>query len=108
ANQYYIFSNNPGSLITASIVDMSLPGNAGAGEPNLGEVIDKNDNSGALSTTDAMVVISGGDPKNYYLIIQDNQNLRSYDINNYPLSTPVQTLVDPQPIAKSFVLNEIN
>lgn len=107
--QYYIFSNNSSITVPnvlASIVDMNLPGNAGAGEPPLGEVIQKNVGTGALSSSDAMIVLKGNDPGSYMLLIQDNDNIKIYNIQNtLPFGGAANSIPEFQIIAGNFTYN---
>lgn len=110
--QFYIFSNN--SAITVpnvlvSIVDMNLSGNAGTGEPPLGEVVQKNVETGALSSSDAMIVLRGNDPETWMLLIQDNDAIKIYNVQNtLPFAGAANSIPELQIIAGSFVYNQDN
>lgn len=112
--QYLIFSNSPSSLsvpnVQVSLVDMNLPGNAGAGEPPLGDVVE-NVSTGAISSAEAMTVISGDNPLVYRLIVQDEGVLKSYKIEDtspYIGATNSSNPSDYQIIAGNFTYNNID
>ena len=103
--QYYIFSNLPGTEIRASIVDMNLPGNAGAGEPNLGAVTDKNLGTSLISDHDAITVISSSDNDNHWLIAQFGSTFVLGAIDNEPPFSIPNSFNDPNIEAANFAFN---
>ena len=113
-NQYYIFSNNSPTggfvpNVQASIVDMTLPGNAGPDEPPLGAVTQKNLDTNVLSETEAMTVLRGSNPDEYILVVQDDSAIKSYKIENIlPFLGSTNSVDEYQIVAGNFVPNLTN
>lgn len=109
--KYFVFYKNTGGGILYTIVDMTLPGNSNDPTVPLGDVI-----VGSVSTptgitaisSSAMIVVSGGmDPINYYLIVQEGNEYKSYQINAGPAFTEVSAIAVPNGlIAANFAFNK--
>ncbi len=72
--KFYVFSNNaklnpPG--IFYAIVDMAIAGNATGGAPALGVVESSNTLLTGVATSEAMLIVSGDNPDQYWLIVQN-------------------------------------
>ncbi|MDN5200497.1 PKD domain-containing protein [Fulvivirgaceae bacterium BMA10] len=102
---YYLFTNSasfntPGE-IRYSIIDMNAQGNAGAGQPPLGEVVggSKNIATGILNTAEGMIVIAGGSPPVFWLIVQNQVSgeVTSYRIQAGASFTNTSSAIFPTP-----------
>ncbi len=88
-DKFYVITNsanyNAGGTVNYSIVDMTLPGNS-TGGPALGavEAANKTVAAGINDTSEGMIVVAGGTPTKFWLIIQDQtivtHNIRAYSI----------------------------
>lgn len=82
-SQYYIFTN-PGASganeIRVSVADKSLPGNAAATAPTLGDIgSQKNNSTGLINPAEAMAVISGPNRQRFWVLGQ-NRTTSDYTV----------------------------
>src|SRR5690606_23279798 len=70
-NQYYIFTNNAGTIFVTT-VDMTQFGNAAFPEPAFGDVTTKNVAVGLAGRAQAMITIPHDNGIDYWLITQES------------------------------------
>ncbi len=114
--QYLIFTNSASypaaGTVSYTVVNMNLAGNAAPSAPALGAITSQN-NPGALSdgitvNPGMLVIESGNDPFQYYLVVQNAAN-GAYHL--YSIGSAVATLVNvlPNPsglIAANFSIDQ--
>ena len=76
-SQYYVFTNTAsgaaGGTVSYSIVDMTLPGNATAPTPAIGDVASKNNViAGIPNRSEAMIIIPHENRRDFWLITREN------------------------------------
>lgn len=114
-DRFIVLTNNaafgtPGN-ISYSEVDMTLAGNStDPGEFTLGELTGTNQATGINNVSEAMITISGGNPRRFWLIVApyNSTEVQVYEIaglNTYNLTNTV-TLPSPM-IAANFSYSEV-
>ncbi len=104
--KYYVFSNSGGANgVNFSIVDVNLPGNAGANQPNLGEVIGAKNINVLTNTAEAMVIARGNAMDQFWLIVQ-NTGPNPNEISVYNISDFTSTMAPPAPVSTLNLPND--
>ncbi len=104
--KYYVFSNSGGANgVNFSIVDVNLAGNAGANQPNLGEVIGAKNINVLTNTAEAMIITRGTAMDQFWLVVQ-NTGPNPNEISVYNISDFTTTMAAPAPVSTLNLPND--